>query len=334
MLGNSFRPWGQAKWLFDKLPIDDWLIIGCVSTEDRCLPVLDHVFYPYKNSKAHFLEIRDLPFALTDECDRRRAVNREIYLRRTAGRGELTEHELLESPLRLKQLVKSVIAKGRKNVVVDISSLPKRFFFPLIKLLSKSPDIQNLVATYTVPEKYSEEQLAFEPQEWAYLPLFQREVPPPYPKCARVIVGVGFLPFRLPDLLKQDYQDVSIKLFFPFPPGPPQFQRNWRFVHEIEKTCLIEDSNDIIRIDAYDTSACFDHLVTLSGSDPQGTVLAPFGPKSHSLAMCLFASKFDCDVFYTQPKHYHPKYSVGVRMRGQNSETYSYSIKLNGKSVY
>ena len=200
--------------------------------------------------------------------------------------------------------------------------------------LSSSEKIENLVVTYSTPERYFEGTLASEPQDWAVLPGFQKEEAPPTPKCIRVIVGVGFLPFRLPDLLKHDYQGAEVTLVLPFPPGPPQFQRNWRFIHEIEKTCPLKDERQIIRIDAQDASRCFDHLCSLTKEGVEDTVLAPFGPKPHSLGMCLFAIKYNCDVYYTQPTHYHPEYSTGMKMRNGKPDTTAYAIKLNGKILY
>lgn len=338
MLGSVFRPWGAAEWLFPKLPVGEWVVVGSTSTEDRCVAVLHHLSVGAGLREARFLDIEDPPSDLTPDltrqCRERRQKNKLLFDQLGGLNRSLTDFKLLDSPVKIKKFVAKLIEDDIRNVVIDITSLPKRFFFLMIKHLSSSEKIENLVVTYSTPERYFEGTLASEPQDWAVLPGFQKEEAPPTPKCIRVIVGVGFLPFRLPDLLKHDYQGAEVTLVLPFPPGPPQFQRNWRFIHEIEKTCPLKDERQIIRIDAQDASRCFDHLCSLTKEGVEDTVLAPFGPKPHSLGMCLFAIKYNCDVYYTQPTHYHPEYSTGMKMRNGKPDTTAYAIKLNGKILY
>lgn len=334
MFGEVFRPWGFADWLLPKLPVHDWLVVGSVSTEDRCMAVLHHLSIDSGLQEARFLEIKDEQSEYSDECDRKRLENRNELDGLLGSQGVVTEFGLLDAYIVIKQFVSKIISDGHRHIVVDISTLPKRFFFPIIRLLLKEEQVVNLVATYSIPLRYSSEELAFDPHEWSILAPFHREVAPPVPDCSHVIVGVGFLPFGLPELIKQDYQAAKVTLLFPFPPGPPQFQRNWRFVHELKKSGMLEDDRQIIRVEAHDVSGCFDHIAAVANDDFERTIFAPFGPKSHSLAMCLLASKFDCDVYYSQPSYYHPDYSQGMKMHNGKPETYAYAIKLNGANLY
>lgn len=334
MLGNAFRPWGPAGWLFAKLPVTGWLVVGSISTEERCMAILHHLSDKAGLQAAYFLEIQDPPSDLTDKCNERRLKSKVMFNKLAGAKGDISHFELLDSPIKIKDFIAEIVATNIRNVVIDISSLPKRFFFFMIRQLLNSGKIDNLVVTYSTPERYFEGSLASEPLDWAVLPGFQKEMAPPTPKCVRVVVGVGFLPFRLPDLLKHDYQDTEVTLILPFPPGPPQFQRNWKFIHEIEKTCPLEDDRQIVRVDAQDTSRCFDHIGSITKNGNDDTVLAPFGPKPHSLAMCLFAIKHNCDVYYTQPTKYHPEYSTGMKTRNGKPDTTAYAIKLNGKYLY
>lgn len=338
MLGDYFRPWGVAKWIFPKLPVNDWLVIGSISTEDRCLSILHHLSPGKEYAQARFLDIddNDPSYELADQCRAKRYVNLVRFKTLVGDVGVVSDFKLQDSPLKIKRYLSTVIGEGFKNIVLDISSLPKRFFFPMLRLLSKEQRLENLVVVYSTPEKYFDGALASEPQSWSYLPLFQREEAPPASKCTRVIVGVGFMPFRLPELLKNDYQDqgIEITLILPFPPGPPQFQRNWQFIHEIESTCPLKQDRQIVRVDAYDVAGCFNRLTGLTRSGEERTAFAPFGPKSHSLAMCLFAAKHDCDVYYTQPAHYHPDYSTGTRIYDGKPVTHAYAVKLDGRWLY
>jgi len=40
-------------------------------------------------------------------------------------------------------------------------------------------------------------------------------------------------------------------------------------------------------------------------------VLAPFGIKTHTLGLALFAIEHNFGMYYTQPKSYHPSYTEG-----------------------
>jgi hypothetical protein len=285
---------------------------------------------------AYFLRIEDPQFELSDRCRGKRVLNKERFDLLVGSSAEVLDFSLFDAPLKLKNCLAELVGRGFRNVVVDMTCLPKRFFFAIVRLLLGDSRIANLVVTYSTPETYLPpgESLAFEPQDWAHLPMFQREEAPPTSSPLRIIVGVGFMPFHLPELLKQDYQDAKLRLIMPFPPGPPQFQRNWQFVHEIEKNHLIRDASQILRVDAYDVSGCFNYLSSEASEAPERTVFAPFGPKPHSLAMCLFAIRHGCDVFYTQPRNYHPDYSTGMRMIKGRPETHAYTIRLEGKDLY
>ncbi len=205
----------------------------------------------------------------------------------------------------------------------------------MIKLLVESGIINNLVATYTIPEKYFDGNLAEEPMPWAHLPMFQRVVENfAHEKPRNAIIGVGFLPFGLAELLKGDYQNVRINLIFPFPPGPPNYQRTWEFVRNIEAHYPLSRDNQIIRVDALDTSACYQNLCTITDNGNDVSIFAPYGPKPHSLAMCLFAINYNCDVYYTQPRVYHPDYCTGIKEIDDIPATYAYCLKLNGRNLY
>jgi len=189
--------------------------------------------------------------------------------------------------------------------------------------------------TYTIPEKYFDGNLAEEPTPWAHLPMFQRMSSGPFDKKpTNAIIGVGFLPFGLAELLKGDYDNAQVNLIFPFPPGPPNYQRNWEFVRNIETSYPLRNDSQIIRVDALDTSGCYRHLSTLTDEGNIQSIFAPYGPKPHSLAMCIFASQHDCDVYYTQPRVYHPDYCSGIKQASNLPETYAYCIKLTGQSLY
>lgn len=335
MLGSNFRPWGTADWLLSKLNVQRWTLIGCVSTEDRFNSILAHLNASNGLEQAAFISIKDGPSDYQEACETKLQRQATRFSAETGALGTITPFNLMDSPTLMERFLSSVLSHDEASVVLDLSCLPKRFFFPMMRLISRRENVLNLVATYSVPSAYTKERLAFDPQDWGYLPMFQREMSPEEPSSNRVIVGVGFLPFQLPELVTHDYDGAEVTLILPFPPGPPQYQRNWQFVHDIFGSNWQGNEKRLIRrVDATDASGCFDHLGSIARAEPELAILAPFGPKPHSLAMCLFAMKHGCDVYYTQPTYYHPDYSTGMKMIDNKPLTYAYLIRNRGIDLY
>ena len=224
-----------------------------------------------------------------------------------------------------------------ENVILDVSAMPEKFFFPIIRWLLESVQIKNIVITYMLPERYTHEDLAYDARDAGQLHTFTYSGPQPEPTIQNVIVGVGFLPFSLPDWLKKTYKDtntVKVTLMLPFPSAPSNVRKGWEFVRRIETNVKLADDRQILRVDANDLSACFDRIQTVTNAGKTATVFAPFGPKAHSVAMCLQAIKMKAEVYYTQPTFYHPKYSTGIKMDGTVPAGFAYAIRTNGHDLY
>lgn len=217
------------------------------------------------------------------------------------------------------------------NVVIDISSMPKRFFFPAVRRLLLKKSIENLLVTYTRPAFYTTDHLAenFEPLQ--NLPLFPERYPEKRPIV--IVVGVGYSIMGLPAHLEHYGHDIQVKLVFPFPPGPPSFHRNWQVTMALVKS-IKPDLLEIIPISGHDASDVFDHIVSWTDGGRHPAAFAPYGPKPMSLAMCIFASLTDAPVQYTQPTAYNPEYSIGVSTVDDKPEIYTYCLRLNGKDFY
>ncbi|NBB80944.1 MAG: hypothetical protein GVY36_16110 [Verrucomicrobia bacterium] len=224
---------------------------------------------------------------------------------------------------------------AEENIILDISCMPKRIFFPILKFLILDESVRNLAVAYSVPENYPAGDLAHDPLEWAQLPTYSRVEAMPDTGSASVIVGVGFSPFQLPSLLDEHYKDSELSLLFPFPPGPPQFQRNWAFVGEVKWWYPRLTDDNILRIHAYDTPRCYDTIKGLLTDESESVIFAPFGPKPHSLAMCVYAINHDSDVFYTQPQIYSPDYSRGMQRNADGTpKCIGYLVKYEGELLY
>ena len=222
----------------------------------------------------------------------------------------------------------------KQDVILDVSSMPKRFFFPILKILLSRPDsVESLVVTYSAPEVYFEGKLAENFDDWDHLPLFgiSKNYGSDMPNL--LLVGVGFEAYGLQEQVEHAGTGLPVKLLLPFPAPPEAFQRSWEMVRKLRKYSP-DDNFELFRVEAKNVSDAFDRLVDITNNGAQNSVLAPFGPKPISVAMCIYAALTKSEVFYTQPTVYHPDYSSGISMVNGNPEIYAYCIRLDGKNFY
>ncbi|RZJ78269.1 MAG: hypothetical protein EOO47_14355 [Flavobacterium sp.] len=325
MIGNRFRPWGELEWLLPKLPSVKWDIFSCLSPENRFVATFDILQEKVKINNALFLKIVDPPSKDSDDIKFKLEAN-EVILKESKVQCDIEEHELLEPYKKIVDTTNAFLRKSNGNVIVDISTFPKRFFFPIVKLLIKG-NLKNLVITYSTPKQYCSTELSSNPQSWDHLPLFM-PVDFPEPQIDVALVGVGFMPFGLPELLLSNYNATPVKFLFPFPPGPPNYQRTWDFVRKIEKSFSFKPSDSIIRLDANNMPDAFEYISRETNEGAKNVIFAPYGPKPISLAMCIHAVLHNSLVYYTQPTHYSPEYSTGVK------DTFAYAIVIDSKNLY
>lgn len=325
MIGKYFRPWGKLDWIIPKLPQANWDFLACLSTEDRYIAALSILDKSIKLNKSLFIKIID-PFSKdTEAINKKLSENEENIKLSTQYPFSIEDHPLLEQTQNIVECVKRFLLSDSKNIIIDISTFPKRFFFPILKLLIQS-NPENLIVVYTNAEKYCNE-LSGNPRPWDHLPLF---MPVNFPEAQVdvAIVGVGFMPFALPDLLLSKYNATPVKFLFPFPPGPPNYQRTWEFVRKIQKHFTFKSSDHMIRIDSNNMPDAFEYISREGESGDKKIIFAPYGPKPISLAMCIFATLNDSTVYYTQPTHYSIDYSSGIK------DTLAYPVILSSKNLY
>ncbi len=340
MINGLLRPWGKPQWLLqmEALRAEQWLLIGALSTQDRCLAMLGHRTQSFDLGHAAFLEISEKQSTFQAQSDERRTLNREKWRAQTHGYScELLSYDLLEPLIRLqKQVTLWTTGPFRKSVILDVSCLPERYFFPMIRWLLASDQVENLIVTCMSPEKYTEEDLAYDPEEWKHIQTFAPSPEGNDKPIRRIVVGAGFLPFSLPEWLKKDYSknDIQVAMLFPFPAPPANVKRSWEFVRQIEVGLPLKDERQVTRISANDISGCFDRIEAITRRGTLGTIFAPFGPKGHSIAMCLQAMKMDAQVLYTQPTYYHPEYTTGIKIEDGLPAGFAYAIRVNGQMFY
>ncbi len=326
MLGEFFRPWGELEWLLSKSRSENWHVIGCASFEERCYGLQSRLPNDTVISNLYFNilppESNDRP-SQTDKLDN--AINE--LLKAGVKKSEILEVQLHDSIDKFITPLDEFLSSTNGNIILDISSQPKRFFFPILKRIIQFSNLNNLIVCYTKPERYAEGELSWDPADWNHIPMF---MPSQYrgTKTDLAIIGVGFVPLGLPDLLIGQYQNAEVKLLFPHPPGPPNYQRNWEFVRRIFDSYPRLSLNDMQRVHALDMSAAFDKICQITNKGSYKSILAPYGPKPISLAMALYAIEEGSPVYYTQPSYYSADYSSGIK------ETYAYWIVKSGNSLY
>ena len=331
------RPWGHIDWLLGRLDGNSWSLLACCGSETRSIAFAQHLGRR-RLSGVEIIAIHDAepsdPQAHTERLRYHRQSLEECGYRPE----EIRDAGLLAGLDEKLEPVHRLVASGSTKLIIDITSLPKVWFFPIIQTVLSNNQFEDVVVTYTSAAAYSDslsENLA---------PL--RALPGFFADDGRsrhesIIVGIGFEPLGLIPLLKSQ-ESNKIKLVFPFPPGPPGHRRNWMFAKQIEELTQNEqiESPDRVHIDMYDCPQIFNALCKMTNDGHDTTAIAPYGPKTVSLAMCLFAlavaaaGKPRVPVYYAQPHRYALDYTRGVRMRGNVPDVTGYCLRLSNRDLY
>ena len=267
-------------------------------------------------------------------------THRDLLLEQGVSPTVFREHELLEPFGSIQSAIDEFLDNCvGENLMFDISSMPKKLFFFVVKrAMQRQSQFNNIVAIYSEPERYSSEPLAENPQQWSTLPGFDGPRRLPERQGRKIVIAMGFEPLGLPDLVVQgEFAGVETYLLFPFPTPPHRIRKNWEFARNLfpEPTAFLKFQH----VDGWNVPDVFDLLSTIGAGGQAQLTLAPYGPKPISLAMALYAGSHDTEpnataVYYTQPTAYNPWYSTGVRTIGGQAGIYCYAIKRLGKFLY
>jgi hypothetical protein len=290
--------------------------VGCLSFEQRCTAVPLRISARHsERSSLYLLELEDSSDGVPDYgAERREKVlrcRRELEcagVKWTSLKGNVVagEDELLNN-------IRLMTAAHPHTVVLDITALPKRYFCFMLRRLIVSESLENLIVTYTEPgaEGYTDQHLAEDVMSPETLPGFGGKLAG---DGGNLVIAIGFEALGLRSLIMSHYREVnrSLHIILSFPAAIETVRRQWNTLREImEDDPTNLRSSNLAVIATWDAEHVFRTLVTWAG-ERSLVSLAPFGPKPHTLAMALFAVKYDASLWYTQPKVYHPEYSRGV----------------------
>jgi hypothetical protein len=334
---GKYRPWGSLQLLTRGFVGQNWGFVGCASMEERSPSTYLSLRDIGNIESSLVFRIEDEKSRFWDQVEQKTDVNENVFLNNGLMSTSVVRRNLTAPFGLYANDIDHFLQKfSGKNIIVDISSMPKRIFFFLIKRLLTS-NLENIVVTYAEPEKYSDQPLAENPQMWAPLPSFAGPRRPPNERS--LIIALGYEPLGLPDLvLSGEFASARVALLFPFPSSPERVSKNWKFARDLFPN--IENSSvEIKRVDGINVPEVFDTIGTLTDFGERFAILAPFGPKPISLAMALYASQVNihhehCSVSYTQPTVYNPDYSSGVKMVGGTPLINSYAVRIRGHNLY
>jgi len=332
----TYRPWGPFDWLDAKMGHAPWSVLGVSGTEDRCCALFQALPEPMRPF-VHMLRIEDpSPLDPVGYGARLNEISDRLIGEGIAGEAFATV-PLLADVDSIREMVDAFIAKAGPRIILDITAMPKWWFFPVIRFLMANDKIKTLIVTYGSATDYATD-LSAHPRPLGPLPTFGGTDYVRGPQ--ELIVGIGFVPLGLADLYTDDIERV--RYLFPFPPGPPYFLRNWGFLRELQTRIVHRNSqsDDRWHVHMYDCPSVFDALTRFTGCGERTSVLAPFGPKTISLSMCLFALAVEAaggdpiPVLYTQPQRYALDYTKGIKMVDGRPDIRAYCLRLNGKNLY
>ncbi|MGX1101171.1 hypothetical protein [Amorphus sp. MBR-141] len=335
---QPFRPWGQIDWLLGRLEVKAWSMIGCCGTEKRSISLAKHL------GRADLHHVRMIEILDPQPLDPKAVEERLTEHRAALADAGYSENDIVrDEPLvadldTITDIVAGLVEAGSTSLLVDLTSLPKHWFFPLIRAALAEAAIKDVVACYTAGFGYAP-ILSENISPLRVLPSFAGDAP--RSRHGSLIIGIGFEPTGL-DALLADQPSDAIRLIFPFPPGPPGHQRNWMFVKSIEELTSKKqiDPPDRVHIHMYDCPQIFDALCEMTDGGRISSALAPYGPKTVSLAMCLFAlaaekaQRAAVPVYYAQPLRYALDYTAGAAMRGDAPDAVGYCLRLAGRDLY
>lgn len=327
------RPWGQLNWVLERSPDRNWAFFGCLGTEERPLTAWLEMQSRGMLDATKLLRVADAssPRYAADTADRLAATWRD-YTGSGGRAGDVNDFQLHAAYSEIVSVIDDYIEHSGPNILLDITSLPKRFFFPILRRMLRADfsDVQNILVTYTVPGKYPPGKLADNFDAWEHLPLFGGDYTAVPAKM--LVVGVGFNAMGLQNQVDHADPGRPIRLLLPFPAQPSRFRRSWELARRLQRHR--PEIFSIYRTDPHDPSGAFDRIVTLTNNGAERADFAPFGPKPVSLAICIFATLTESQVFYTQPSVYHPDYSIGVSRIDGIPETYAYYLRIDGRDIF
>ena len=125
-----YRPTGPLRWMIGKFSeIAAWDVIGTIAAEDRSTAVLGEINNLQKLGEARLVQVIDEDSEFLKQCLEASQNNRENVQAMLGEEFGVFEMDLMAEFDELNELMASLSNGISPNVILDITSFPKRFFF-------------------------------------------------------------------------------------------------------------------------------------------------------------------------------------------------------------
>jgi hypothetical protein len=333
---KTYRPWGSLEWSLGLTEDRQWNFFGCLGPEERSVAAVIDLHERNILSDVTMLKILDTdPWDISEGAE---AIDKCLKRCNSIGLQITPEDVPLGASLFNESWRDRFNLPSGSSLCLDISSLPKRFFFRVIKAVLKQPKIKDFMVVYTQPISYPKKVLSGNPDDWSTIPGFNCDDPDLEAQASsRLIASAGFAVEGLQEHLEGSGRTNRLDVLIPFPaPSWSSVLRSWESARGIEDVLEVDNGTSqaklrpgYYRVGVLDTATAFDTLLRLTNEGKDPAVLAPLGPKPISVAMCLLAAQTaHYPVCYAQPKSYSANYSLG------SGTIHAYWIKHDGKNLY
>ncbi len=130
--------YGQARWT----------VLACLGTEKRSVVSASEL--SRFASRVILLKVEDPRLGTREFLDsqvKAFGLNREYYDRESPLAADYESGDLKASIDRIEEVCRSAAESG--SVILDITSFPKRWFFPMLRFLVSDDSVENLQVVYT-----------------------------------------------------------------------------------------------------------------------------------------------------------------------------------------
>lgn len=324
-------PWGNAAEIFRLMPRDQPVsLLGCLSFERRCT-VLPHLLSSsgQRIRTMHLITIQPPLGGYPDYSNsvaERVAQNRDTLLREKVAFYE-RPCGLLDVEDQLMSLLNDLISESSNaTIILDCTSFPKRFFCFFIRQLLVLPIANNLIVTYTDAGSAGYgRRLSHDPMRPDYLPGF------PFSSMAEgetLVISVGYEPLGMRSIIETYAEQGRPKFLLSFSNDPSATRRQWNTLRYMRPHRAIVDVRENAEVvAAWDAERVY-QVLRYWCQNSNGLMLAPFGPKPHTIGMATFAAEYGSCMIYTQPRSYDPSYTRG------HGTSWAYVLKWGGTPCY
>ncbi len=328
----KINPWGMLDWIYPKIKVNKWHVITSSSFEARSIALGEWlVINKVKLKSSSIFHIENPP---SENWNKSLPLRQNNYTRLQSLLNSqplaIIEANLLEPALKSVTEMFHSLPDGNESILLDITTLPKRFALLVFQKLMDSKDIKNLLVTYSKAENYPEMRLSGNPLPSQALQGFGR-IEDHNPK--RFIVGVGYVALNIEELLNSS-SGKKLDFVFPFPPASPGFRRNWNLLSKLIPN-EFPSSTEIHLVNSMDAFEVSDIVTAWGGTNDLNIV--PLGPKPHALGMAMAYMKLNgtSELSYPQPQVYQYNYSEGILKNSQGvPQIIAYYLKRNGERLF